>query len=312
MSALPLPRSHAVADASAASCRRPSGKAQLALAILYVVWGSTYLAMRVAIRDLPPMLMGAGRFVLAGLVLLCIARARGTPWPTRREWLASSLPGVLLFVLGNGMVAVAQKWVPSGVAAVVCATMPLFAIGWASAFGERPQRRHLVGIAAGVLGVAVLSVGSLAQLSDWRGALVFLAPLGWSLGSVLARRLPMPQGMMAAATPMLWGGLAMFVVSSVRGEPWPTHVARASIAAVAYLTVIGSVVAFTAYSYLLRTTPAAVATSYAYVNPIVAVLLGVTLGGERFGPTIAVGALLVAGGVFLTLRSGGNESPTRG
>ncbi|MEZ4260962.1 MAG: EamA family transporter [Polyangiaceae bacterium] len=302
MSALPVRPSLSPPVAAAAPAVKLSGLSQVSLALVYLVWGSTYLAMRVAIVDLPPMMMGAGRFVLAGALLLAFARARGSAWPTRREWLASALPGVLLFVVGNGMVAIAQRWVPSGIAAVVCATMPLFAIGWAWAFGERPERRHVVGIGVGVLGVAVLSAGTLARLTDWRGALVLLAPVGWSLGSLLTRRLPMPRGLMAAGAPMVWGGLAMGVVSLARGEAWPAHVGPTSIGALVYLTLVGSVVTFAAYSHLLRETPPAVATSYAYVNPIVAVVLGVAVGGERFGPSLGVGAFLVVLGVFLTLR----------
>lgn len=290
----PAPPSPARADAL-------SPLSRLCLLVLYVVWGSTYLVMRVAVEELPPMLMGGARFLAAGAVLVAYGRLRGIALPTRREWAAAAAPGVLLFVVGNGMVAVAEAWVPSGVAAVVCATMPLLAIGWGRLFGERPARHHLVGIATGVLGVVVLTAGSLPELSDPRGALVFLAPVGWSLGSILTRRLPMPRGPMAAGAPMLWGGLAMLLVSRARGEAVPTGVSTTAVVAVVYLALVGSVLAFTAYTHLLRETPPAVATSYAYVNPLVAVALGAALGGERFGPAVLVGAALVALGVFLTL-----------
>lgn len=267
----------------------------LALAAVYIVWGSTYFAMRVAVEGLPPIGMGAVRFVVAGAVLLGIARMRGTAWPTSRQWLSTVPVGALFFVGGNGLVAIAEQSIDSGIAAVVCATMPLWTAVLATLAGERSSRREWLGLAVGFAGVVILVGGASATGEPLHYALVILSPLSWAIGSILSRRIVMPDGLTAAGAQMLTGGLAMTIVSLALGETWPTTQPADSWLALAYLVVFGSLVGFTAFAWLLRNTRPALATSYAYVNPALAVLVGTAFGGEALGvSTIAATGLIVA------------------
>lgn len=266
-----------------------------ALAALYLVWGSTYLALRIAVEALPPFGMAGARFVLAGAVLLAVVRAKGWSMPTRRQWALAIPLGALLFLVGNGLVVVAEKTIDSSIAAVVCATTPLLASGIGAATGDRPGRGEVIGTVLGVAGVALLALGSPLATSGMRGLYVLLAPVGWAIGSMVARRTG-ATGFGSAAAQMVAGGAWMLVVSVVSGESLPHALPARAVLAWAYLVALGSLVGFSAYAYLLRTTRPAVAMSYAYVNPIVAVLVGALLGGEHIGgPTIAATALIAAG-----------------
>jgi drug/metabolite transporter (DMT)-like permease len=273
----------------------------LALGAVYLIWGSTYLAMRVAVSGLPPFLMASGRFLVSGVVLFTVLRVRGVPWPTRREWLMALPVGFLMLVLGNGLVATSEQHLGSGLAAVVTGTMPLWAAGMALFFGEHVSRREWVALVLGFLGVGVLATGGELRAEPRSAALLLLAPIGWALGSHLARRLPMARGLMAAATQMLLGGALMAVISVALGERVVTPVPVRALAATAYLAVAGSLVAFTAYTWLLGHTRPAVATSYAYVNPVVAVALGAALGGERVGLEVLAAVVLIAGATGLVM-----------
>lgn len=274
---------------------RAPGAVLLALTALYLVWGSTYLAMRIAVEALPPFGMAGVRFVLAGTVLLAVVRARGGAMPTARQWALSGPLGALLFLVGNGLVVVAERTLDSSIAAVVCATTPLLASGIAAATGERPARSEVIGTMLGLAGVAILALGSPLASSGVRGLYVLLAPLGWAIGSMIARRTG-ATGFGSAAAQMVSGGAWMLLVSFVSGETMPHALALRSVLAWTYLVTFGSLVGFSAYVYLLRTTRPAVAMSYAYVNPVVAVLLGTLLGGEHIGgATIAATALIAAG-----------------
>lgn len=270
------------------------------LAVVYVIWGSTYLAMRLAVEGLPPFFMASGRFLAVGTVMVLALRWRGAPWPTRREWLASAPVAALMFVLGNGTVAFAEQRISSGVAAVVCGTMPLWAAAMGRCFGEKATVREWIGLGLGVAGVGVLGLGRELRADPFSAALVMVAPLAWALGSWLSRRLPMPGGLMSAATQMVLGGAMMAVLSAAIGEPWPTQVPAQALWAWAYLAVFGSMVGYSAYTYLLRATRTAVATSYSYVNPVIAVLLGAVFAHERIGPeTVASVGLIVAATVMV-------------
>ena len=204
---------------------------------------------------------------------------------------------------GNGLVAIAETEVSSGVAALVCATMPLWMAVFAAMAGERPSRREGLGIAIGLAAV-VLLVGGAELAASPRAAMILVgSPLAWALGSVLAKRLPVPTGLAAPGTQMLTGGVCLIIAALVRGESVPTSPSAASIGAWVYLLVLGSLVAFTAYSWLLRNARPAVATSYAFVNPVLAVLLGVVLAGEELtratvlaAPLVVVAVVLVIGG----------------
>ena len=283
----------------------PSGGRALVIAALlslYVIWGSTYYAMRVALEALPPYSMAAPRFTIAGALLFVVLLLRGAALPKPREWLACAAVGTLLLVMGNGFVALAERSVDSGTAATIVATMPLWMAGIGWLWGERPKARELLGLAFGFAGVAVLNSGSELTLRGVDGLAVVLAPVAWAVGSLWSKRLPMPSGLMSTACQMILGGLAMFVVAFARGERvhWP--VSGRALAAVGYLIVFGSLIAFSAYGFLLRATRPLIATSYAYVNPLVALAIGAAIGGERLtARKLGACALTVAGVLIVTL-----------
>ncbi len=283
-----------------------------ALAAVYLIWGSTYLAMRIAVEGLPPFMMASSRFILTGLILLAFLRVRGTAWPTRREWLYATPVGTLMFVLGNGTVAVAEKHLSSGVAAVVCGTMPLWVAALGRFFGEKTTAREWLALVLGFSGVAVLGFGGELRAEPFSALLLFLAPISWALGSLLARKLPLAKGLMSAATQMLTGGLVMSVVSVIAGEEVPVSPPASSVMAWAYLAVFGSLVAYSAYTYLLANARPAVATSYAYVNPAIAVAMGVGMGGEHAGPEVFIAVALIIAATVLVIRKPAPviESPT--
>jgi drug/metabolite transporter (DMT)-like permease len=264
-----------------------------ALFALYVIWGSTYYAMRVALETLPPFLMAGPRFLIAGALLYVWLRRRGHAAPTREQWVASLKIGMLLLVVGNGAVAIAQKGhVSSSTSAVVVASMPIWGAVFARFFGLRSSGREWIGLLLGFAGVAMLKLGGALTLNG--AALILLAaPIAWAFGSVWMKRLPLPAGVMATATQMIMGGAAMMVLAALSGERIHAMPSMRSIAAVVYLTVFGSIVAFTAYNWLLRNVRPALATSYAYVNPIVALAIGAGLGGEPVG-ALTIGAAAVS------------------
>ncbi len=276
-------------------------KLLLALAGVYLIWSSTYLAMRYAVAGLPPLLMGGVRFITAGVVLLAILRARGLPLPPRRVWLWSLPAGALLFLVGNGFVALAERKLSSGLAAVVCATMPLWAAALGLFTGARASRRELVGMLLGLGGVALLGGGDLGA-GGLEAVLLVLAPVGWALGSLLGRKLA-GHGMMAAATQMLCGGVLLLLTGLVLGERAPASPSAAALGALAYLIVFGSLLGFSAYTYLLQHARPALAMSYAHVNPALAVVLGAALG-EHVGPEAiaATGLIAAAVAVMVTRR----------
>jgi len=266
---------------------------------LYVIWGATYLAIRWALEGgFPPLLMGGIRFTLAGAILYAVLRLRGRPAPTRPQWMAGAFTGLLLLGVANGCVVYAQQWVPSGVAALVLGTMPL----WATLFGGLydglwPGRAERWGLALGFLGIVLLNKGG--ELGhQWVPALaLLLAPVSWAFGSIWGRRSPsMPQGLMAAAAQMLCSGIMLLGAGFARGERMVGVPEPRALAAFFYLVAFGSLIAFSAYGYLLRHARPSLATSYAYVNPLVAMLLGVGLGGETPGAyaVVAMAAILVA------------------
>jgi drug/metabolite transporter (DMT)-like permease len=275
----------------------------VALAAVWLIWGSTYLAMRVAVAGLPAFGMAGTRFVLAGAALLVIVRARGETMPSRRAWLVAIPVGALLFLCGNGLVVVAEQTLPSSVAAVVCATTPLVASGLAAMRGERPRGVEVIGMVLGIAGVALLGIGSPLAVAGWRAFLVLLAPIGWAVGSLIARAESAKEsgaarGLGAAGAQMIAGGVWMLLTSWVLGEHLPAEIAWKSVAAWGYLVVFGSLVGFSAYSWLLAHSRPAVAMSYAYVNPVIAVLLGAALGGEELGWATLAATALIGGGVM--------------
>ncbi|CAN5196990.1 drug/metabolite exporter YedA [soil metagenome] len=279
-----------------------------ALLAVYLIWGSTYLVLRWVVESLPAMLAAGARYLFAGIALLAIARARGAAWPHRSDWLRAAAPGALLFVVGNGFVSLAEREVASSQAAIVCGAMPLVTVVFGVFAGERPKRIEIVGLLVGFAGVIAMTAFELGHATS-ATALLLCAPVGWALGSILTRKLALPQGLAGAALPMVWGGVLALVVGAVMGERWPTApVPGKAIGAFVYLVVAGSMIAFTAYAYLLRHTRQSVATSYAYVNPVVATLLGVVLGGETLKLHTLLGGALVVLGVGAVIVSRGRRA----
>lgn len=283
--------------------RPASWKILLAFAIIYFVWGSTFLAIRVGVREVPPFLLAALRFFTAGLVLYAWMRFKGTPTPSRREWAVASLLGTVIFVLDYGCLFWAEQRVPSGIAAVVLATIPVF-ITLLEIIFLRTQRltvRLCLALIVGICGVAVLvnhsfSFGEVPI--NRAGAIALLVgAFTWSIATILTRRLSLPASKpMSAAAQMLTGGVQLFVLAAVSGEfvgfRWQA-VSRNAWFALIYLIVAGSIVGFTAYVWLLHYESPTKVGTYAYVNPVVAVILGYFLGGEAVGPRTLLGTLLV-------------------
>jgi drug/metabolite transporter (DMT)-like permease len=278
-----------------------------ALATIYVVWGSTYLGIAIAIETIPPFLMLAIRFAIAGAILFgweMIRGGRGFKLPSAREWRDSAIVGALLLGIGNGFVGLAEKTVPSGIAAILIALMPLwFAVLGRLYFHDPFPRVVLVGIGIGLAGVVLLvwPFGEGANTFDLAGVVILLvAPLGWAHGSLFsARKAVLPaRPLMATGLQMLLGAVALLIEAVLVGELGrfrPEAVSVPSLAALAYLTVIGSLLAFNAYAWLLRNAPLSLVGTYAYVNPVVAVALGGLILAEPITPrTLVASAVIVA------------------
>jgi len=286
------------------AAQRPQAwKILLAFAIIYFVWGSTFLAIRVGVREVPPFLLAGMRFFAAGIVLYAWMRAKGTPSPTGREWASASFLAVLIFVMDYGLLFWAEQRVPSGIAAVMMATIPVF-MALAEILVLRTQRltlRLAFALLIGIGGVAVL-VGREAGFGekpiDTSGAIALLvAGVSWSLAAVLNRKLHLPESkVMSSGAQMLAGGILLTLTAAMLGEFRGFHVAAVSIEAwlaLTYLIVAGSIVGFTAYVWLIHHESPTKVGTYAYVNPVVAVLVGYFLGGEALGARTVVGTLLV-------------------
>jgi drug/metabolite transporter (DMT)-like permease len=292
-----------------ASTRTNRWQVVAALGAVYLVWGSTYLAIRFAIDTMPPILMAGVRFAAAGALLFIWARARGASWPSLKQWRGGLIVGGLLLFAGNGGVVLGERLIPTGTVALLVGSVPLWIalLGWLRPGGARPSLPVAVGLLFGFAGVALLispSRGAEA-LNPLGMAIVLGAAICWAVGSLYARGNVMHgDPFMASATEMLGGGALLLVAGTVTGE-WGalrlSAISTRSWLAVAYLIVFGSIVAFTCYTWLLRNTPASVAATYAYVNPLVAVFLGWALIGEPVtGRTVAAALVIITGVVIIT------------
>jgi drug/metabolite transporter (DMT)-like permease len=267
---------------------------------LYVIWGSTYLAIRIGIETWPPLMMAGVRFIIAGSILFGFMRWRGAPMPTWKQWQAAGMIGFLLLACGNGGVTLAEHaGVASGVAALAVATMPLFTLLFGLFWGHRNTRLEWAGILLGLVGIGLLNLGSNLQASPAGAALVLFAAAAWAFGSVWSRYLPLPVGPMASACEMLVAGVLLLGGSYVSGERVTQSPGLSGWLVMAYLVVFGSVIAFSAYMYLLKNVRPAAATSYAYVNPAVAVMLGVAFAGEHIGVEEAMAMAVIISAVVL-------------
>ncbi len=285
-----------------------------AFAAVYAVWGSTYLAIRVVVESMPPFLAGAVRFIVAGVALLTVLKLRGVPSLTAQQWKHAGVTGTLLLVGGNGLVMWAEKTIPSGLTALLIALTPVWfaLLDWARPGGLRPRMKTLAGIVVGFIGVIMLvtarSTGHGAQSAgDWLGAVaIIVAGAFWASGSLYSKYNPNTASpWMNSAAQMIGGGAGLLVLSLLLGEPFTTRwagVTPRSLVALGYLIVFGSWIGFSAYIYLLKhCNPSAVST-YAYVNPVIAVLLGWVILGETLSAGMLWGAaVVVAGVVIITL-----------
>ncbi|HEY1264140.1 MAG TPA: EamA family transporter [Terriglobales bacterium] len=301
--------------------RPASWKILLAFGIIYFVWGSTFLAIRVGVHEVPPLLLAGLRFAIAGGVMFIWMLARGVPAPTHRQWAGASLLAALIFVLDYGCLFWAEQRVPSGIAAVILATIPV-CITLLEILILRTQRLSVrlgAALLVGVGGVAVLMNRSLAggEVPIDRGgaAAILLASFTWSLATVLTKKFPLPESKaMSSAVQMLSGGLQLFVVAALFGEYSGFHAGAVSLkawGALLYLIVAGSIIGFTAYVWLLHYESPTKVGTYAYVNPVVAVVIGYFLGGEAIGPRTLLGTFLILISVvaITTMRSRQKPAP---
>jgi len=296
----------------------------LGLAILYAVWGSTYLGIAIAVETMPPFLMAAFRFALAGLLLLvwvAVRRRGDLVRPTRRELLDTTIVGALLLGGGMGLVAWGEQTIPSGITALLIAMMPV----WVAVLGRVVLRERLpwlagIGIVVGFVGVAILAgptaFGATGALDAAGLAAIIVSPIAWSVGSLYAtRRAVLPRHpLVATGAQMLAGSAVLALMSIAAGEPGrfdPAAVSTESFAAFLYLTVIGSVLAFTTYGWMLRVAPLPLVATYAYVNPVVAVILGAVILSEPITPGTLVAGAVIVGAVALIVTARGRMSAPR-
>jgi drug/metabolite transporter (DMT)-like permease len=287
----------------------------LAFTAIYALWGSTYLAIRVAVATVPPLFAAGLRFSIAGFVLYVWSRIRGEITPSRQEWRNLWVLGALMFLAAYSALFWAEKTVPSGVASVLVATIPVWTALLEISILKVERFRWSLGVAigAGLTGVAVLAI---RQQGGPVSVLACLAITGgeiaWSAGTVISKRMKLPQSkILSAGAQMLTGGFLLLTCSLMIGEmhPFP-RISLSAVGAIAYLIVAGSILAFTAYTWLLGRMSATRVASYAYVNPVIALAIGYWLGGEALGLRTLIGACLVLGSVVLILRSsGGNSGP---
>ena len=292
----------------------PRARVIAAFAAVYIVWGSTYLAIRYAVQTIPPFFMVGARFIVSGAILYFWARLRGSPRPTRREWRDAAIAGGLMLGFGNGSVSWAELRVPSGLAALLVAVVPLWMVllDWAGPHGSRPRGRVMLGIVVGLAGLFVLVKPGAAPGGSEGGVdlvaaiVLILSSLGWAAGSVYNRYGARPRSAaMSTGMQMLAGSVALLVIGAAIGEPariHPTQISAASWIGWTYLVTFGSLIGFTAYIYLLQAVSPAKASTYAYVNPLVAVFLGWAIAGEPVTPrTLIAAAIILAGVAMITM-----------
>ncbi len=288
----------------------------IALISVYLIWGSTYLAIRYVVDTIPPFMAGGMRFLSAGLVLYLWRLSKGDSVPTRKQWRDVGIIGLLLLVGGNGLVSWSEQFVPSGIAALLISTVPIWMVVIESLRhgGEKPKTKTIIGLVLGFSGV-VLMIGP-GELSNEIGALhplgLIALPMGallWSLGSVYSKSADLPSSsLMTTSAEMMIGGVGMFIVATLRGE-WTgfslSVVESASWTGLLYLAVVGSLGGFVAYAYLLRNAPISLVSTYAYVNPVIAILLGAWIAQESLnGRTILAAAVILGAVILITTGKG--------
>lgn len=273
----------------------------LSLLALYFIWGSTFIAIKFAIESIPAFMSAGLRFLFAGILLYVLLRIRGTPSPSLPQWKATAAVGTLLLAVGNGGVTYAEQWIASGPAALAIATVPIWALMLSGIWGEYPQRREWLGIGLGLLGVLLLNLGGNMQASPIGATVLLVAAAGWAFGSLWSKHLDMPSGPMSSAAQMLFAGSLLMIISGLSGERLHTIPTAKSLWSLAYLVIFGSFIAYSAYLFLLKHVRPAVATSYAFVNPMVAMLLGNLLSDETISEFEILALMTILAGVVLVL-----------
>jgi drug/metabolite transporter (DMT)-like permease len=285
-------------------------KLWVALIALYIVWGSTYLAIRFVVETMPPFLHASIRFLVSGAILFIWRLAAGDSKPTAGNWKATAIVGTFLLLGGNGLVALAEKHIPSGIAALVISTSPFWLVLFESlrAGGTKPNWQSILGLVIGFSGVFLLIgpasiTGAEQHFNTTSVILLIIAPILWSLGSIYARGADLPKStLMSTGMQMLMGSVSLFIVSVASGELSGFsfgHVAMRSWWGLLYLITFGSLVGFVAYGWLLHNAPVSLFSTYAYVNPVVAVFLGWMLAGEVLNARIAVASVIIIGSVIM-------------
>ncbi len=269
------------------------------LTAVYVIWGTTFFAIKVGIEEFPPFLLVGTRLAAAGLLLLGWQGLRGRRLPTPREWSHAALIGTLLLVMGNGTIAVAEHWISSGATVALGSVLPLATALWSGVFGRWPQRLEWAAIVVGGAGAAVMLTGRDLQASLFGTVIILAGVASWSFGTVLSRRIDVPRGATGFGAEMLCAGCIALAISVVLGERW--HVPREPKVwwAWGYLVVFGSLVGFSCFRYLLERVSPTLASTYAYVNPPVALLVGWQLGRESFSANLLIGLPIVLASVAL-------------
>ena len=297
------------AEASARPQEYPRSRVIAAFVAVYIVWGSTYLAIRYAVETIPPFIMVGMRFFVSGILLYAWSRWRGEPKPTRTEWRAAFVTGVLLLCLGNGAVAWAEQRVPSGLAALLVAIVPLWMVivDWLRPNSGRPRASVIGGVVVGLVGLVVLigprTLVGQGDVDQVAAIVLVVASLAWAAGSVYNRYGARPSSaVMSTGLQMITGSIVLLLFGIFEGEPGALHLAQISFASWMgwlYLVTFGSLVGFTAYVYLLRAVSPAKASTYAYVNPVVAVFLGWAIAGEHVTMRTVAAAAIILGGVAM-------------
>jgi|TARA_B110000902_G_scaffold120378_1_gene141158 drug/metabolite transporter (DMT)-like permease len=275
----------------------------IALLCTYFIWGSTYLAIRFGIESFPPFLMAGVRFTLAGVILYTVMRFMGSKNPTLSEWKGASIVGLLLPALGNGTVCYVQQTVSSSVAALAIATAPIWMAIFSSVWGHYITRQEWVGIFLGVLGIGLLNLGGSLHGDYVSALLLIFAAASWSFGSIWGKHLPMPKGLMGAACQMIAGGIALMIASTYFNESWPENISAKSWGAMLFLIVLGSIVAYSAFQYLLKAVRPLIASSNTFVNPIVAFAVGIWFANEHVTQNEVIALAVILLGVALILTS---------
>ncbi len=272
----------------------------ISLILIYIIWGSTYLAMKTAIHDYPPYLMSGIRFFIAGIIfLLFLLLFSKVTMPTLKQWINSAIVGALFFGGGTGLVGYAQIWVTSSAAAMAVSIIPIWVCILSLLVKDYPSIKEVIGVLIGFSGIIVLNFSSQIQIEPIGGILLFFAPLLWAIGTIISNKIDLPKGYMRTVAQLLTGGLTCLLLSLFMQETWslPQHESYLSIG---YLIVFGSLIAFTAYNYLLDNSSPVLATSYAFVNPVIAAILGIIVG-ESWSSQLSIALGLICLGVIFVI-----------